>query len=792
MPLFDRFRARKRYAYTRWDGTQQLDDLDSGAILDALSDDYLKRGNLREALERMMRQGFNRPDGQRQMGLRDLMERLRQQRQQRLQRYNMSGVMDDILKKLEHVKELEREGIQRRLDSARGGDQGQQGQQSQPQDGVDDQAGEQQAQGSEGGEGGEPRDGQQGQQGQQSQGKQSQGQQPQGQQGAQGQQGQRGQRGQMGQRGQSGQRGQQGQAGQSGQAGQQGGQQGGDSGQSGQSGTPEGMDPDALRRMLENIANKKLDFLDQLPGDPGGQIRQLSDYDFMDDQARQEFQELLEMLQQHVMQQYFQGMQQAIANMSPEDLARMREMVRALNQMLRERAEGGEPDFDSFMQQYGDFLGPGINTLDDLVEQMQRNMMAMQAVFDSMSAEQRQQLEEMMDQLIGDDRLRVDLAELARNLDMVAPSDARTQFRLSGDEPLSLAEAMHLMGVLQELDDLEHQMHEAQRSGDLDQIDPQRLRDLVGEDEAAALQELRDMLRKLEEDGLVERHGDRYELTARGIRRIGQKALEDIFAQMRRDGFGQHKLWERGHGGERTDETKGYTFGDPFHLHLERTVMNGVARGGAGTPVLLKPDDFEVYRTEHLTQSATVVMLDMSYSMLLNGLWTPAKKVAIALESLMRGQFPRDQLFVVGFGFLAREYKPEELIELSELESTQGTNMAYGLMLARQLLARTRSTNKQIIMVTDGLPTMCKQGDDWYFSFPNTELPELQTLREVRRCARDEIELNIFALSDDPYLKHFVNQMAVVNRGRAFYVEPTNLGEYVLIDYLNHRTKHVS
>ncbi|HEX6796993.1 MAG TPA: VWA domain-containing protein, partial [Ktedonobacterales bacterium] len=730
MPLFDRFRARKRYAYTRWDGTQQLDDLDSGAILDALSDDYLKRGNLREALERMMRQGFNRPDGQRQMGLRDLMERLRQQRQQRLQRYNMSGVMDEILQKLEHVKQLEREGIQRRLDSARGGDG--QDQQGQPQDGAEDeQGGEQQAS-----------DGEQGQQAQA------------GQQGAEGQQGQQGQSGQRGQ------------VGQSGQAGQQGGESGQGSGEA-----PEGMDPDALRRMLENIANKKLDFLEQLPGDPGGQIRQLSDYDFMDDQARQEFQELLEMLQQQVMQQYFQGMQQAITNMSPEDLARMREMVRALNQMLRERAEGGEPDFDSFMQQYGDFFGSGINTLDDLVEQMQRNMMAMQAVFDSMSAEQRQQLEEMMDQLIGDDRLRVDLAELARNLDMVAPSDARTQFRLTGDEPLSLAEAMHLMGMLQELDDLEHQMHEAQRSGDLDQIDPQRLRDLVGDDEAAALQELRDMLRKLEEDGLVERHGDRYELTARGIRRIGQKALEDIFAQMRRDGFGQHKLWERGHGGERIDETKAYTFGDPFHLHLERTVMNGVARGGAGTPVLLKPDDFEVYRTEHLTQSATVVMLDMSYSMLLNGLWTPAKKVAIALESLMRGQFPRDQLFVVGFGFLARQYKPEELIELSELESTQGTNMAYGLMLARQLLARTRSTNKQIIMVTDGLPTMCKQGDDWYFSFPNTELPELQTLREVRRCARDEIELNIFALSDDPYLKHFVNQMAVVNRGRAFYVE---------------------
>jgi len=397
----------------------------------------------------------------------------------------------------------------------------------------------------------------------------------------------------------------------------------------------------------------------------------------------------------------------------------------------------------------------------------------------------------MMEELLGDDRLRVDLAELARNLELLNPSDARTRFRLSGDEPLSLAEAMHLMGTLQEMDELEHQLHEAQRRGELEGVDPDRMRDLVGEEEAAALQELQAMLRKLEEEGLVERHGDRYELTSRGIRRIGQKALEDIFAQMRRDGFGQHKLWQRGHGGERADETKVYAFGDPFHLHLERTVMNGVSRAGAGTPVLLQSDDFEVYRTEHLTQSATVVMLDMSLSMLYNGLWVPAKKVAIALESLIRGQFPRDQLYIVGFSHLARQYTPEELVEISELDSDQGTNMPFGLMLARQLLARSRNTNKQIIMVTDGMPTMCEQGGTWYFTYPYTELPELQTLREVRRCAKDGIELNVFALADDPHLKHFVNQMAAVNRGRAFYVDADNLGEYILVDYFANRTKHV-
>lgn len=751
MPMFDRFRGRKSYKYSRWDGSQNWDEPDGQSVLDALSDDYLKHGDLRRALERMMQQGYMDRNGMRRMGMRDLMERLRQQRQRQQQRYNMSGVMDEIAEKLERVKQLEREGIQRRLD-------GQQGQNGQPD-------GQQQGEGNQGQQPPSGQEGQRGETGQQSQ---------------QGQSGQQGQRGQSGQQGQPGQQGRQGQQGQSGQP-----------GQSGQSGMPEGMDPDALRRMLENIANRKLQFLDQLPNDAAGQIRQLSDYDFMDEQAREEFQELLAMLQQQVMQQYFQGMQQAIQNMTPEELARMREMVRELNRMLRERAEGGEPDFDSFMQKYGDYF-PGVNSLDDLVEQMQRSMAAMQAVLDSMTPDQRQQLQDMMDELIGDDRLRVDLAELAMNLEIVSPSDARTRFRLSGDEPLSLAEAMQLMGTLQEMDELEHQMQEARRSGELGDVDVDKMRDLVGDEEAQALQELQDLIKQLEEEGLVKRNGERYELTAHGIRRIAQKALEDIFAQLDKDAFGQHRLDDRGYGGERADETKAYTFGDPFHLHLERTLMNGVARAGAGTPIHLDKEDFEVYRTEHMTQSATVVMLDMSYSMLLHDLWLPAKKVAIALESLIRGQFPRDQLYIVGFSNMAHVYTPEDLIELSDWDNIQGTNMVHGLRLARQLLGRSRAINRQILMVTDGGPTVMEQDGSWYFTWPYTAPAELQTLREVRRCAREGMAINVFMLSDEPDLKHFVNQMATINKGRAFYTNPDNLGEYILIDYLNNKRKHVS
>lgn len=742
--LFDRFRSHKPYRYSRWDGTQRLDDLDSESVLDALSDDYMKFGDLRQALNRLMQQGYQGRNGEHRMGLRDMMERLKQMRQQRMQRYNLSGVMDDIMQKLEHIKQLEREGIQRRLDDANGQQSGepQSGQQESPQDGQNGQN-------------------------------------------AQGQEGQRGKQGQRGQQGESSQV----QMPQSGQQGQPG--ESGEQGQSGQSGQPGDLDPDMLRRMLENIANRKLQYLEGLPTDPAGQIKSLSDYDFMDDQARQEFQELLQQLQQQVMQQYFQGMQQALSSMTPEDMARMRNMVRDLNQMLRERAEGGEPDFDKFMEQYGDFF-PGVNSLDDLIEQMGQRQAQMQALMESMSPEQRQQLQDMVDGLIGDDRLRVDLAELAMNLEALSPSGRRTRFPLTGDEPVSLAEAMHLMGVLQEMDELENSLRTARRSGDIDGLDPDQMRDLVGEEEAQALEQIQQMLRQLEEDGYIRHNGDRLEMTARGIRRIGQKALEDIFARLKRDAFGHHRLPERGYGGERDEDTKPYIFGEPFHLNLEKTLRNSVNRNGKGTPIRLERDDFEVYRTEHSTRSSTVVMLDMSWSMLLNELWHPAKKVAIALESLIRGQFPRDDLYLVGFSNMAREFKAEELVEIGEWDHVQGTNMVHGLRVARQLLARSRSANKQIIMITDGGPSVYQIGGQWMFDWPPPPEAMLQTLREVKRCTRENITINVFMLWDDPTLKHFVNQMATINRGRAFFTSPDDLGEYVLIDYLNNRQKRVS
>jgi uncharacterized protein with von Willebrand factor type A (vWA) domain len=717
--MFKRF-YKNRYGYSRWDGTQNIEGLDADDILNALSDDYMEEGNLQQALKRLMQEGMRNEDGRRTMGLRDLMERMRNMRNEQLNRYNMaSGVMDDLREKLEEIKSLEREGIQRRLD----GEQPQSRESSQSSQPSDQQPGTNQfQQGSE--QENQPAEG------------------------------------------------------------------GSQQGQSGEGN--DDLTPEQKRKMLEMIAKKKQDYLEKLPNDIPGQIKGLSEYDFMDDEAREKFKELMDSLQQQMMQQFFQGMQQSLQNMTPEDIAKMREMIRDLNKMLRDRQEGREPDFDSFMQKHGEYF-PGVNSLDDLIEQMQQQMAAMQGIMDNLSPEQRQELQDLMEQLMGDDRIRVDMMELAMNLEALAPMEQmRTRYPFRGDESLPLNEAMRMMNRLQQMEGLEDQIQEARRLDNLEAIDSDKVKDLLGDEEYQSVEQLKELMKVLEEAGYIQKKGNRWELTARGIRKIGQKALQDIFNKLKRDGFGRHISPFRGVGGERTDESKPYQFGDPFLLDLEKTLMNALHRRGTGTPVGLEKDDFEVYRTEFTTQSSTVLMIDLSMSMVYNGCQPAAKKVAVALESLIRSQFPRDNLHVVGFSFVAREYKPEELVEMGRYDNSTGTNMAHGFMLARQLLARHHGVNKQIIMITDGGPTVWFENDEWQFGYPPNPFAEQQTLLEVQRCTREGITINTFMLEDDHWMVAFVNQLSTINHGRTFYADKNNLGEYLLVDYLNSKKKIIA
>jgi len=553
-----------------------------------------------------------------------------------------------------------------------------------------------------------------------------------------------------------------------------------------------------LRSMLRDAAARRLDQLDALPTDVGERIRGLQEYDFLEPNARTRFDELVTRLQGQVLDQFVAGMSDAIRSMSPEDLAANREMVRDLNELIRERIGGGQPDATAFLVKHGRFF-PGAHTFDDIIDQLAERMAAMQSLLRSMSAEQRAELRSMMEALLRDDRLLVDLAQLASNLDLLLPGGLGDRVSFGGDQPLGFEGALAQIARLQAMDRLEEALSDVEGPGDLAAIDPAEVRELLGDDAARDLEALDNLARRLEEAGYLTRDGERLELTPRGSRRIGQKVLDDLFARLQRDAFGGHRLDRPGRGGERDEATKPYEFGDPFHLDLRGTLFNALARDenapaarAGDRRVRLAPSDFEVHRTEQLTQTSTVLLVDMSRSMLLRGCFLAAKKVAVALDTLIRTQFPRDHLSVIGFAYYAREIRPGALAELSWHGNEYGTNLQHGLLLARRILERNPAANKEIVVITDGEPTAHFEDGQVEFNYPPTRRTNEETLREVQRCTKEGITINTFMLERSRALADFVAHMTRLNRGRAFYATPERLGEYVLVDFVSRRTKRVS
>ncbi|CAN5645022.1 VWA domain-containing protein [soil metagenome] len=562
--------------------------------------------------------------------------------------------------------------------------------------------------------------------------------------------------------------------------------------------TPEGTDP-GLQRLAADVAARRQASLDALPDPPGERIRALRDYDFLEPAARERFEALLDRLGKQVLDAWFDGLSEVIQGATPERLAAEREMVHDLDGLLQERLDGREPDqedVDRFLSRHGSSF-PGARTLDDIVDQLAARMAAMQSLLASMTAAQRAELRSMMDALLRDDRLRWDLAHLASTLDQLLPQGLGERMRFSGQEPLSLDGALGQLERLGRLDRLAGRLAQAAEPGPMPDIDPAEMRDLLGDGAARDFAALQELARRLEEAGYAERLGGRLELTPRGTRRIGQRVLDQLFARLRRDAFGDHARDVGVAGGEPAETAVPYEFGRPFHLDLQRTLSSALARpdnapargGQRGRGALtLEPSDFAVRETEELDSAATVLLLDMSRSMLLRGCFLAAKRVAVALDTLIRTRFPRDELHVIGFAYHAREIRPGALATLSWHGFEYGTNLQHGLMLGRRLLVRSHAANRSIVVITDGEPTAHFQDGLVEFSYPPTRRTIAETLREVARCTREGITINTFMLERSRALTEFVDRMTRLNRGRAFYATPERLGEYVLVDYVGRRT----
>jgi len=549
-----------------------------------------------------------------------------------------------------------------------------------------------------------------------------------------------------------------------------------------------------LLKTLQRLAEKNKDTLNNLPADsPAGALRQLQDYEFMDAEAKRQFDELMQELRRKMLDSFVKDLSQQLQAMTPRDMAGAKEMARDLNRMLEERARSeASEDFQEFMRKYGRLFGPEPpRSMDELVDHMQHQIAQMQSLLDSMSRESREQLREMLRSVFKDEELLGEMARLSANLESLQPmGQLRREYPFHGGESLTLEEASRLMERLQKMDDLERQVRRAQqRSGKVD-LDPSALGELLGDEASRTVEQLRKMTEVLESAGYIRRIGNRYELTPQGMRKIGQKALQEIFAYIKRDRAGQHRAEQRGRGGERVDETKPYEFGDSFHVDLNRTLMNAVERG-AGVPVRMRPDDFQVFKTEQVNQSSTVLMLDLSLSMAMRGNFLAAKKVALALDNLIRTQFPRDSLFIVGFSTYAREVKPEKLPYLSWDEFDPYTNIQHGLALSQKLLGKVRGGTKQIVMISDGEPTAHIEGGQLFLQYPPSPRTVRETLREVRRCTQKGIVINTFMLDKNSYLVEFIEQLTRINRGRVFYTTPERLGQYILVDYLSSRKRRV-
>ena len=656
-----------RFKYSRWDGTQRGFEFDAQSIVDEMTDDLLYHGDVNAALRRLMQEGMRSERGEQLMGLREMMQRLRERREEIKDRGDLGGVYSEIAAELDDLVDEERHAIADALMAAeKSGDQ-------------------------------------------------------------------------------------------------------------------------RRAEVAKESAQERNFRLDMLPSDLAGKINELEHYDFQSSESKQRFEALLEKLRQQIMQQMLDQMSGAVEQMTPQDMQRMKDMMAALNEMLESRERGEEPKFEQFMQNFGDFFPENPQTLDELLEIMAQRMANAQAMLNSMTPEQRDQMRQLSEKLLEDMDLRWQMDQLSQKLQGMFPQKGWGQsHEFTGDEPMGFGQAMQSMQELGDLDQLDNLLRNASSPSALAEADLDRVRELLGEDAAKSLEQMAQLTKKLKDSGLIDQIEGKLELTPSGLRKIGANALRDVFGSLEKDRLGQHQVERLGVGHERTYDTKPYEYGDPFQLDLQRTLRNALQRQGATVPLKLSADDFEIEQTEHLTRSSTVLMLDLSLSMPMRDYFLPAKKVAMALHSLMSTQFPRDYLGIVGFSEVARELTPKQLPEVS-WDFVYGTNMQHGFMLARKMLSRQSGT-KQIIMITDGEPTahISKSGDV-FFNYPPVRETVEATLSEVMRATREGIRINTFMLDASHALQAFIEQLTAINRGRAFFTSPENLGEYLLVDFIEHK-----
>ncbi|WP_459547877.1 vWA domain-containing protein [Nocardia sp. X0981] len=534
--------------------------------------------------------------------------------------------------------------------------------------------------------------------------------------------------------------------------------------------------------------------LDALPSGTAGAVRELSEYRWRSETGQENYGKIRELLGRELLESRFQGMKQALRSTTPQDVERVRRMMADLNELLAAHARGADTGerFAEFMARHGEFFPENPRDTEELIDALAARAAAAQRMMNSMSEQQRAELNDLIEQAFGDPGIAAQIAALDANLRALRPGqDWESGRRFRGEDPLGMGAAVEAMQDLGELDELAAQLAQSYPGARLEDIDVEMLERQLGAEARVDATRLAELERELRRQGLFERAPDgSLRLTPKALRRLGEVALRDIVGKLR-SRKGQRETARAGAAGEPTGASRPWRFGDTEPWDVSRTVRNAVLRSAsAGSrTVTLDVSDVEIAETEQRSRAAVALCVDTSWSMVQDGRWVPMKRTALALQHLISTRFRSDALELITFG---RHAGTVDIGELTALEPVweQGTNLHHALLLADRHLRRHPDAVPVVLVVTDGEPTAHLEADgSAFFTWPPDRRTLAMTMLQVDSLAKLGASISVFMLGEEPRLAAFVDSVARRSGGRVVAPDLDGLGTAVVGDYLRGRRR---
>jgi uncharacterized protein with von Willebrand factor type A (vWA) domain len=493
-------------------------------------------------------------------------------------------------------------------------------------------------------------------------------------------------------------------------------------------------------------------------------------------------------------------MKQALENASDEDRQAVNEMLDDLNDLLDKHAGGEDTqeDFDNFMAKHGQYFPENPRNVDELLDSLAKRAAAAQRFRNSLTPEQRAELDALAQQAFGSPELMNALSRLDGHLQAARPGeDWNGSSEFSGDNPLGMGQGAKALADIGELEQLAEQLSQSYSGASMDDVDLDALARQLGDEAAVDARTLAELERALMNQGFLDRGSDgQWRLSPKAMRQLGQAALRDV-AQQLSGRHGERETRRAGAAGELTGPTRPWEFGDTEPWNVTRTITNAVLRR-AGTdqrdgPVRIAVDDVEISETETRTQAVVALLVDTSFSMVMENRWLPMKRTALAVSHLVSTRFRSDALEIIAFGRHARTVSTAELTGMEGVYE-QGTNLHHALALASRHLRRHPNAQPVVLVVTDGEPTAHLEdydgrGSSVFFDYPPHPRTIAHTVRGFDEVARLGAQVTIFRLGDDPGLARFIDQIARRVEGRVVVPDLDGLGAAVVGDYLRSRRR---